>query len=222
MSTKTERKSMYRVSTELGELVEVLRDLPDADWDRPSACDGLRVRDVAAHLALALHPFDWRMASVLAGPPSRTARLGGERSVEYAEAHTPAELVALLEQRRDAPRRGFLGKIDPYDNMLADHATHLQDVRVGLDRRAPHEAEQARAVLDATVRVWRPISWGSRERAKGLRLEATDVGWSHGDGPVLTGPYDAMLLALSGRSAGLQHLQGPGLSVMTERMPKAA
>lgn len=213
---------MMRVRTELGELVNTLNDLSDADWNRPSACDGFRVRDVAAHLALVLQPLDRRMLTTMAATPARSARLAGEWSVEYGEQHTPAQLIALLEERRDDPRRGFLGRLDPYDNMLADHATHLQDVRVGLDRRQPHEPAQACAVLDSAVRVWRPASWGTRERAKGLRLQATDVGWSHGEGPEVSGPYDVMLLALSGRSAGLALLTGDGLGTLSGRMPAAA
>lgn len=213
---------MRLVSAELDELVGVLQDLPESDWDRPSACPGFRVRDVAAHLSLVLAPFTWRLAKTLAHPPSQIAELGGAWSIEYADEHTPAELIGFLEQRVANPRQGFLGRIDPADNMLSDHATHLQDIRVGLDRRAPHDADRGRAVLDATVRLWRPITWGSRERAKDLRLVASDIGWAHGSGPEVSGPYDALLLALSGRPAGLPYLTGDGLATLTGRVSAPA
>ncbi len=210
---------MGMVSAELEELVEVLREIPPDDWDRPSACDGFRVRDVAAHLSLVLSPMSWRLARGLAHTPGKVAEIGGAWSVEHADQHTPSELIASLEQRVAHPRKGFLGRVDPPDNMLSDHATHVQDVRVGLDRRAPHDPARGRAVLDATVRLWRPITWGSRERAKDLRLVASDIDWTHGSGPEVSGPYDALLLALGGRRAGLPLLAGDGLAVLAARMP---
>lgn len=207
------------VSAELDELVGVLRELSDSDWDRPSACDGMRVRDVAAHLSLVLQPVSRRLVRMLLLPPKKLVDAAGAWSVEYADQHTPAELIACLERRVANPRQGLVGRMDPADNMLADHATHLQDVRVGLDRRAPHDPERGRAVLDAAVRVWRPVAWGSKQRAAGLRLVADDIGWSHGSGPEVTGPYDALLLALSGRAAGLPYLAGDGLATLAGRMP---
>lgn len=210
---------MRLVSAELDDLLSVLREIPDADWDRPTACDGFRVRDVAAHLALVILPLNRRLARGLLNPPARMARLAGEWSVERADTHTPAELMDTLGQRVADPRRGFLGRIDPAQNMLADHATHTQDVRVGLGRRTAPEPERGRAVLDAAVRLRLPITWGTRERARGLRLVATDLDWTHGSGPELVGPYDALLLALSGRSAGLAHLSGDGLAVIADMMP---
>ena len=119
------------------------------------------------------------------------------------------------------PRAGVLGRLIPADNMLADHATHVQDVRVGLDRRSPPDRERAGAVLDAALRMSRPVTWGIRERADGLRLEAEDIGWTHGKGPLVRGPYDALLLALGGRSAGLAHLSGDGVDVLAPRVALA-
>ncbi len=38
---------------ELTDLHGLLRELPDEEWDSPSACEGFRVRDVVAHLVLS-------------------------------------------------------------------------------------------------------------------------------------------------------------------------
>lgn len=208
-----------QVQAELDDLIAVLREIPEADWDRPSACDGFRVRDVAGHLSLVLQPLNGRIAGAFMGSFTRFMRLAGDWSREYADEHTPAELIGLLEQRRTAPTKGFIGKIDPPQNMLVDHATHLQDVRVGLDRRVAPDPQRAGLVLDAAMRLWRPITWGTKQRAKGLKLVATDIGWSHGEGPEVRGPYDAMLLALGGRPAGLAHLDGDGVATLKTRMP---
>ena len=41
---------------------------------------------------------------------------------------------------------------------------------------------------------------GAGRRIRGLRLRATDVEWAHGRGPEVTGPGEALLMAMTGRS----------------------
>lgn len=61
---------------------------------------------------------------------------------------------------------------------------------------------------------------GARQRIRGLRLVATDLHWSHGtSGPEVTGPALPLLLAMTGRSAGLGDLTGAGLATLRSRMP---
>jgi hypothetical protein len=60
---------------------------------------------------------------------------------------------------------------------------------------------------------------GAKKRSEGLHLVATDLGWKHGSGPTASGPAIALLLAMSGRRAGLDDLTGDGVSTMTARMP---
>jgi hypothetical protein len=58
----------------------------------------------------------------------------------------------------------------------------------------------------------------SKKRVAGLRLVATDVGWSHGDGPEVRGTGEAVLLAASGRPATLDELEGDGVRTLHERI----
>ena len=109
--------------------------------------------------------------------------------------------------------------MDRTDRMLADYATHLQDVRIGVNRRVSHDAERARAVLTTAVRL-RGLRAGARESdRRDLRLIATDVDWAHGEGAEVRGPYDGLLLAIGGRSAGLELLEGDGVTSLATRMP---
>jgi hypothetical protein len=61
--------------------------------------------------------------------------------------------------------------------------------------------------------------FGGRRRAKGLRLEATDMAWSHGpvDGPAVRGPGEAVLMAVLGRRQAAGDLEGDGLEVLVGR-----
>lgn len=59
---------------------------------------------------------------------------------------------------------------------------------------------------------------GARRRIRGLRLRATDIDWTHGHGPEVTGPGEALLMAMSGRPTALADLDGPGLATLAERL----
>jgi hypothetical protein len=48
----------------------------------------------------------------------------------------------------------------------------------------------------------------SHDRAAGFRLRATDLDWSPGDGPAVSGPAEARVMALAGRSTALTELHG--------------
>jgi hypothetical protein len=50
----------------------------------------------------------------------------------------------------------------------------------------------------------------ARSRAKGLRLVASDAGWSWGTGPLVSGPGEALLMAINGRPDALPELTGLG------------
>jgi uncharacterized protein (TIGR03083 family) len=206
---------------ELTDLLGLLREIPDEEWNSPTACEGFRVRDVVSHLVLSREGLPRRAIGPLVRGGRAFTDMGGRLSREAGDQRTPDELRTNLERVIARPRAGVLGKLIPADNMLADHATHVQDVRVGLDRRSAPDRERAGAVLDAALGMTKPITWGVRERAEGLRLEADDVDWTHGSGPEVRGPYDAMLLALGGRSAGLTHLTGDGVDVLAPRVALA-
>ena len=55
-----------------------------------------------------------------------------------------------------------------------------------------------------------------------MRLVAADADWSTGDGPEVTGPALSLLLAMTGRDAGLVGLTGDGLPIFATRLAPAA
>jgi hypothetical protein len=160
-----------------------------------------------AHLVLSRKGLPREAIEPLLRGGKRFTDMRGRISREVADRRTPGELRAGPARVIVRPRAGVLGKLIPADNMLADHATHVQDVRLGLGRRGAAHVQ--------------PVMWGVRERAEGLRLEADDIAWTHASGGVVRGPYDAMLLALGGRAAGLAHLSGDGVDVLAPRVALA-
>ena len=54
-------------------------------------------------------------------------------------------------------------------------------------------------------------------RVRGVQLVATDVDWAYGKGPEVRGPGEALLMAMAGRPAALDDLDGPGKAKLTQR-----
>jgi len=73
-----------------------------------------------------------------------------------------------------------------------------------------------RAVADAESAM--NIGFPAKKRIAGLKLRATDVDWTHGDGPEVTGPAEALIMAMGGRRAALADLSGDGLATLAGRL----
>lgn len=192
-------------------LAELLEGLSAAEWETPSLCAGWRVRDVAAHVAMAPQVLSVRTMTVewlRAG--GRFHRLNHDLAVRHAQSRPTGRLVEELREHASSRR---LPMVTSYRNTLFDILVHGQDIAVPLGR--PHHMPPAAARAGAT-RVW-SMGWPfwARRRLRGVRLVATDVEWSAGAGAEVEGPIEALLLLLTGRVAtALPHLRGAGLPTL--------
>jgi uncharacterized protein (TIGR03083 family) len=196
------------VDAERLSLARLLAGLSDEQWEQPSLCAGWRVRDVAAHLALA-HTGPVAAAVGMArarGSFDRMVHDTARRHAAVPAAQLVAELRAMAGSRRRAPG---VSHLEP----MLDVLVHGQDIALplGCDRPMPVAAAAA-----AATRVWTmgwPMSraFRARSRLRGLELAATDTAWRAGEGRRVEGPIEALLLLLTGRTAALERLQGPGV-----------
>lgn len=191
------------------DLADLLDELTDAEWEHPSLCAGWRVRDVVAHLALA-QTGPARAALDLARARGSLPRMIHDSAVRHARlprGELVAQIRAMAGSRRTAPG------VSPLEPLL-DVLVHGQDVAVPLGRPRSMPVEAART---CATRVWTmpwPMS-ATFPRPRGLRLVATDADWSAGEGELVTGPVQALLLLLTGRTdAALPHLAGPGVAAL--------
>jgi uncharacterized protein (TIGR03083 family) len=100
---------------------------------------------------------------------------------------------------------------------LLDVTVHHQDIRRPLGKPRQIPAERLRCVLhDALLSPELP----GRRLARGVRLEPTDLDWSHGAGPEVAGPAEALLMAITGRASALGELHGPGVSLVAGRLAR--
>lgn len=204
------------VDRERAALADLLEGLSGDQWDAPSLCSAWRVREVAAHLTLAhMRPGPALVEAVRAR--GRFDVMVRDTALRHAAATPRAELVSQLRgmvgSRRHAPG------ITPLEPML-DVLVHGQDIRLPLHLPGTMPLD---AATTAATRVWSagwPISraFAARHRLRGLRLVADDVDWAVGEGAVVEGPVEALLLVLTGRSAAVRdRLRGPGSTVLASR-----
>ncbi|HEX2073811.1 MAG TPA: maleylpyruvate isomerase family mycothiol-dependent enzyme [Geodermatophilus sp.] len=197
-------------------VAELLGELTPEEWDRPSLCAGWRVRDVAAHLALAhMSAAEAAVAMARAGGSfHRMVRDTARRHAAAPAEQLMAQIRAMAGSRRRAPG---ISHLEP----LLDVLVHGQDIAVPLGRRRPMPVDAAAA---AATRVWtmpRPLAaaFKARSRLRGLELVATDTDWSAGEGARVEGPIEALLLLLTGRTAALGRLSGDGVARLTGANP---
>lgn len=199
------------IDTERTALAHLLESLSGPEWSAPSLCDGWRVRDVAAQLALA-HMGPAQAVRDLARARGSLDRMVCDTARRHASA-SPEQLVAeirsMVGSRRSAP---MVTALEP----LIDVLVHTQDIALPLGRWRGMPVD---AAATAATRVWTyrwPLSrtFGARSRLRGLQLVATDVDWSAGEGARVEGPIEALLLVVTGRTAAVDRLSGPGAGAL--------
>ncbi len=202
---------------EVEELGALLDDLRDEELDAPSLCEGWRVRDVYGHMGFGhTTPFVG-----LLGPMVRykgnIPKASFDLSKAFASERSPAELRAFWRDEMVAkhPKKGIAKTIKSVDGFL-DHFIHQQDIRRPLGRPRQIAPDHLRAVLDVLPKVHSPM-FSTRTPIEGLRLEATDLPWTLGDGPAVRGPGEALVMAAAGRSVALAELEGDGVDTLRSR-----
>jgi uncharacterized protein (TIGR03083 family) len=192
------------------QLADFLEAVPEEEWEAPSLCEGWRVRDVVGHVSVVPRVTLRQMLAVAPRARFDVDRVNMLVGIQEGQ-RTPQELVALLRQHA-AHRTGIRPVPDPR-NLLFDLVVHGQDVARPLRRQLPVASSVAQQGLD---RVW-AMGWPFRARARlgGLRLRATDTGWSVGEGPEVRGSALDLLLVATGRRASVvDDLDGPGVPLL--------
>jgi uncharacterized protein (TIGR03083 family) len=208
MATMSPWDTIHR---ERGALAADLAGLADTQWQTPSLCGGWNVEQVLAHMTAAAdtNPGKWfvkfagsgfrfnsmvnkDIAAISSGGPQQT--LARFKAVQDSNGHPPG----------------------PVDSWLGETLVHAEDIRrpLGIAHDYP---------LDAVTRVADFYSKsnlliGSKKRASGLTMRATDIEWSSGSGPEVSGPAVAIVLAMTGRAPALAELQGEGVDTLRSRM----
>jgi uncharacterized protein (TIGR03083 family) len=195
------------------DLADFLTTLSPEEWDLPSLCDGWRVRDVVAHMAVGHTISVASYAAALVRHGLSTDDTSFTLAVRFADTHGPRAILALFRQGTSQRPRGA-ARLVPARELFTDHLVHHQDIRRALD--APRQVPAARlvAALETLPRLSSRV--GSRARLSGLRVVATDVDVVLGRGALeIRGTAEALVMALTGRRQAITELTGDGVPLLT-------
>ncbi|MDT5348188.1 MAG: hypothetical protein QOH91_1475 [Mycobacterium sp.] len=200
------------VADERRRIACVLEDLDDSQLATPSLCAGWDVKTVAAHIVSTVTdgtPAFLRLAvrrGGLARAIDDLARRGAQRPA--------AEVIAGLREcadRRISPP--LFGPLDP----LADVLVHSGDIRIPLGLPVEPDPQLAGLAMDFLTGPW-PLGFVPPGRLRGVSLRANDIGRTWSRGAEIRGSAAALMMAVTGRSALLHLLDGPGLERLSQRL----
>ena len=194
-------------------LAKDLSSLTDEQWATPSLCAGWTVRDIVAHLSAtaSLNPATFVLGIAKSGfnfDKFATAQVARHRGADPAA--TLAEFRGLQNSTSAPP--------GPKTSWLGEVVVHGADVRRPLGIPHTYSPDAVRQVIDFYKGSNMLI--GSKNRVAGLSLHATDHNWAHGQaGPEarVEGPLLSLLLAMTGRAAACDDLNGPGVPTLRGR-----
>jgi uncharacterized protein (TIGR03083 family) len=187
-----------------------LEALPDARWDTPSLCTGWSVRDVLAHMAATakIGPasfFGKLLVNGFSFTKLQSKDIAANRGTSPAE--TLASFKAIVHSTTHPP--------GPTDTWLGETIVHSEDIRrpLGLQHNYPTEG----ALRVADFYKGSNLVIGAKKRISGFTLRATDADWTHGDGPEVSGPIVALVMAMAGRKPAIDDLTGEGVEALRAR-----
>lgn len=187
-----------------------LAGLSDEQWATPSLCTEWTVRDVLAHMTATAKITPPAFFGKLAGSGFSLTKLQGKdiaRERGGSPADTLAGFEAVISSVKHPP--------GPLDTWLGEAVLHAQDIRSPLGIKHDYPVEALVKVAD--FYKGSNLIIGAKKRVEGLALRATDTEWSCGSGPEVSGPLLAILMAMTGRKAGLAELSGEGVATLQDR-----
>jgi uncharacterized protein (TIGR03083 family) len=192
------------------EFASFLEGLTPEQWARPTLCDKWRVREVAIHTVSYDELSTAGLVRRFLKGRLSTDRINAVGVADYAD-RTPEQIVAMIRANFEPHglTGGFGGRIALTDGMI-----HQQDIRRSLGMPRTIDPERLHTALDFAR--FAPTIRGAW-RARGIRLRATDIDWAYGDGPEVRGSGEALLMAMAGRRAALDDLDGPGKAKLAQR-----
>jgi uncharacterized protein (TIGR03083 family) len=190
------------IAAQRRELAELLAGLPAGDWDAPTLCEGWRVREVVAHMTLPFRTSTPRFVLEMVKARGDFNRMADTTARRAAAAMSTDDLAASMRDNAETPWKppggGFVGA-------LSHEVIHGLDITVALGVDRPVPTDRMRLVLDGINA--RSVGFFGVDLA-GVRLVADDLDWTYGNGEVLGGSAQDLLLVLCGRKLPAGRLTG--------------
>ncbi|HEV3227030.1 MAG TPA: maleylpyruvate isomerase family mycothiol-dependent enzyme [Acidimicrobiales bacterium] len=198
------------IHAERAALASDLSALSEEQWNTPSLCAEWTVRDTLAHMT----------ATAKISPPAFFGKMIGSgfslgrmqtKDIAVERGSSPDDTLARFTAEVSSSKH----PPGPTDTWLGETIIHAEDIRRPLGMAHGYSTDAA--VRVAEFYKGSNLVVGAKKRVAGLKLQATDADWSHGDGPEVSGPIVSIVLAMTGRTSALDDLSGPGLETLRSR-----
>jgi uncharacterized protein (TIGR03083 family) len=197
------------IAAERHALADLLDGLTDEQLDTPSLCGKWTVKDIGAHVMVG--PTTSIKDIAVAFLRSRgNLDATSERLVDRRRPLSRAEVVATMREHADSH---FTPPTMDWHAPLTDVLVHREDIAVPLGLPSDRPVEAWQHVLEFLVTKKARTGFVAG-RLPELTYAATDVEWSHGSGPVASGPAAALAGVMCGRDAVVDRLSGPGAETL--------
>jgi uncharacterized protein (TIGR03083 family) len=194
------------------DLVERLAGLDDEQWNSPSLCALWRIRDVLAHVTAGAEGA-FGVGAIFGGLLRHGFNYNRWVAVDGQVRGQQDPGVVLKALRNAADNRKAAPGEMPV-TALAHVLIHRQDMcrPLGIKRDLPEAHLLPVADFVTTSFIFR-----AKKRIAGFTLTAIDMDWSHGHGPEVLGPAEALVIMMAGRLAALDDLSGEGKAALAAR-----
>ncbi|MBV8788817.1 MAG: maleylpyruvate isomerase family mycothiol-dependent enzyme [Mycobacterium sp.] len=200
------------VADERRRMACLLEGLNAEQLSTPSLCKGWDVKTVAAHAVSTV--TDGTAAFLRLAVRHRSMARAVDELARRRAQLPAAKIAADLHQCADHPLSPPLfGPLDP----LADVMVHGGDMRIPLGLPFVPDPQRAALAMDFLTGPW-PFAFVPVGRLRGISLRASDIDRTWGSGAQVHGPVAALMMAVTGRTALLHLLDGPGLPRLSRRL----
>jgi len=199
------------VHAERASLGEFLDTLTPDQWSAPTWCEKWNVQDLVAHLVAAgnITAPHFFAGFVKAGFSfDKTV----ETDLRNYSGGTPADVKArydaIINSDRKPPGPAYVA--------LGEVMVHGEDIRRSFGARGEHSEEHLVTLAEAYKGTGPPLR--GKKRSAGLKFTATDIEWTCGEGPEVTGPCMSLVMGMVGREGALADCAGAGLETLRARV----
>ncbi|MCB1027040.1 MAG: maleylpyruvate isomerase family mycothiol-dependent enzyme [Microthrixaceae bacterium] len=192
---------------------DLIDSLSDEQLAGTTLCEGWTPKEVLAHVVSFVDvSFPKFMGNV--AKAKFNFDVASDRMARSLARRPTADLVATL--RNNATKAAAV-PIFAEGLTVLDATVHAQDVRRGLGIDETPDGDLVRHCLEfmASGKA-KPIF--DAKLIEGLSLQADDVEFRHGSGPVVDGTGEALMMALLDRPSALPELTGDGVDQLRQRL----
>lgn len=189
------------------DFAEMIDGLTPAQLNSPSLCERWTVHDVAGHVVSFIELSLPALMMSMAKGGFNVHKAWFANAKKYAKQPI-ADIAATI---RANPAHPSAARWLPAGVTTVDVSVHTQDIRRAIDLEGALDPAVVRAALEfCTSHEKRKLILPPAD-IEGLRLEATDMDWSWGEGALVRGTGEAVLMGINRRNVA-DELEGDGVS----------